>query len=256
MNKTGSIRNYALRTIIVQYLIAVLAIVCLVVEQDYLWLAVSFCSWFLFYVVGEGIFLHRYFSHQAFECKTWIARLGAVFAVLGAYGSPVSYRIVHITHHAKSDTEQDPHSPVGNFWKAFIGWQFTKHPPKLSLLLGKKFLSDKFYLFLEHHSIKVWWAGILFTLAINWHLTLFMCLGSSIGMISISCTNSLGHAWGSRRFDTKDHSRNVAWFSWLCWQGSGALHNNHHAYPSRYHDSHAWYEFDIGKWLIPLIGKV
>jgi stearoyl-CoA desaturase (delta-9 desaturase) len=256
MNSIGSIRNYTLQTIFVQYLIAVLAIVLLVTEQNYIWLSVSFCSWFLFYVVGEGIFLHRYFSHQAFECKSWVARVGAIFAALGAFGSPISYRIVHITHHAKSDTDEDPHSPVENFWKAFMGWQLTKHPMKLSLLLGKRFLSDKFYLFIEQHSIKVWWAGILFTLAIDWHLTVFMCLGSSIGMLTTSFTNSAGHLWGSRRFETKDNSRNFAWFSWLCWQGSGALQNNHHAHPSRHHDSHAWYEFDIGKWLIPLIGKV
>ena len=115
MNNIGSIRNYTLQTIIVQYLIAIAALFLLAVEQNYMWLTVSFCSWFLFYVVGEGIFLHRYFSHQSFECKTWVARLGAVFAALGAFGSPISYRIVHITHHAKSDTAEDPHSPVGNF---------------------------------------------------------------------------------------------------------------------------------------------
>ncbi len=256
MNSIQSIRSYTLSTIIPQYALAVCAIVLLSVDQNFSWLIASFCSWFLFYVVGEGIFLHRYFSHTAFECKKAVARIGSLLAVFGAFGSPISYRIVHITHHAKSDTQDDPHSPVISFYKAFIGWQLAKEPSKLPLILGKKFLSDKFYVFLEQHSIKVWWTFIIATALINWKLAVFLCLGSSIGMITTSFTNSAGHMWGTRRFETKDNSKNFAWFSWFCWQGSGALQNNHHAHPSRHHDSHAWYEFDIGKWLIPLIGKV
>ena len=61
------------------------------------------------------------------------------------------------------------------------------------------------------------------------------------------------HRYGTKRFDTDDEGRNITWLSWLTWVGSGALQNNHHAYPGRWHDSHAWYEFDIGKYIIPLI---
>lgn len=256
MNNIKSIRYYALRTILIQYVFAIVSVIVLLTEQQPIWLLISFISWFLFYVIGEGIFLHRFFSHRSFSCKVWVARLGAMLAVLGAFGPPISYRIVHVTHHAKSDTEKDPHSPVGNFWKAFAGWQLTKVPMDLPLALGKRLLLDKFYIWLEQHAIKVWWTSILITLIINWHITLFMCLGSSIGMLMTSITNSVGHMWGNRRFSTNDNSKNFAWFSWICWQGSGALQNNHHAFPSNYHDSHAWYEFDIGKWIIPLIGKV
>lgn len=256
MSKVQTVRNYTLTTIFPQYIFAAIAVSVLILEQNYLWLIASFCSWFLFYVVGEGIFLHRYFSHTAFECRKSVSRVGALLATLGAFGTPISYRIVHITHHAKSDTPEDPHSPMNSFYTAFIGWQLSKDANKLPLVLGKRFLSDKFFVFLEQHSTKVWWLFMLLALIVDWHLALFLCLGSSIGMFTTSITNSIGHKWGSRRFETKDNSRNFAWFSWLCWQGSGALQNNHHAHPSRHHDSHAWYEFDIGKWIIPLIGKV
>ena len=253
---TPSIRNYTLKTILVQYLLAVIAISTLIIEQDFSWLFLSLTAYFLFYVVGEGIFLHRYFSHSAFKCKDWVAKLGAVFAALGAFGTPISYRLLHVAHHSYSDTEKDPHSPSNGFWQSFIGLQVTDYKGTLSLLVAKRLYAVKFYRDLEMNSIKVWWTVMLFGLIINWHIPLFLALGSSVGMLISSFTNSAGHRYGSRRFDTKDNSRNFAWLSWICWQGSGALQNNHHAYPSRFHDSHAWYEFDIGKYLIPIIKKI
>jgi stearoyl-CoA desaturase (delta-9 desaturase) len=225
-------------------------------ELNIFWLLISLVSYFLFYVVGEGIFLHRYFSHGAFKCKDWVAKTGSVFAALGAFGTPISYRLMHVAHHSFSDTSKDPHSPSNGFWEAFIGWQLHDYKGTLSLLVAKRLYAVKFYRDLELHSIKLWWLFMLLTSLIDWRVPLFIALGSSLGMLISSFTNSAGHCWGSRRFETKDNSRNFAWLSWICWQGSGALQNNHHAYPSRIHDSHAWYEFDIGKYLIPILVRI
>lgn len=254
---TLSPRSYALQTVLVQHVFALIAVIILLQDTNFSWLLASLFSWLFFYVIGEGIFLHRYFAHNAFECRKYVANIGAVLPMLGAFGSPISWRIFHLAHHGSTDKLNDPHSPVTKgFWYAFLGWQLEKNPPRMSVLPGKQLWSDTFYRFLEKNSIKVWWTCMIILFLINWKLPFFVALGSSIGHILVGFTNSLGHLVGSRRFDTKDNSRNIVWYSWITLQGSGALHNNHHAHPNRYHDSHAWYELDIAKWIVPILKKM
>ena len=49
--------------------------------------------------------------------------------------------------------------------------------------------------------------------------------------------------WGSRRFATRDDSRNNWWVALLTF-GEG-WHNNHHAHPTSARHGLAWYEFDL-----------
>jgi stearoyl-CoA desaturase (delta-9 desaturase) len=49
--------------------------------------------------------------------------------------------------------------------------------------------------------------------------------------------------WGSRRFTTRDDSRNN-WLIALISSGEG-WHNNHHAHPTSARHGLAWYEFDL-----------
>ena len=58
-----------------------------------------------------------------------------------------------------------------------------------------------------------------------------------------SCTDQSVYIWGSRRFQTKDDSRNSWWVALLSF-GEG-WHNNHHAHPVSARHGLAWYEFDM-----------
>ena len=49
--------------------------------------------------------------------------------------------------------------------------------------------------------------------------------------------------WGTRRFATRDDSRNN-WLIALMTSGEG-WHNNHHAHPTSARHGLAWYEFDL-----------
>lgn len=246
-------RTHFFQVLIPQHLLALAALINLVVEGQPMWLWATFIAWFLCYVMGEGIFLHRYFSHRAYETRPWLAKTFAVFGLLGGFGSPISYRAVHIgLHHAHSDQTQDSHSPQHGFWHAWILWNLK--PMKLPLVICKNLLRDPFYVWMEQNIIRIWWAALILLALIDWHLPLYtMGLAGAIGMSMAGITNSLAHLHGSRRFNTDDNSRNITWLSWLTWQGSSVLQNNHHAIPGRYHDSHAWYELDLGRWIIPLI---
>jgi stearoyl-CoA desaturase (delta-9 desaturase) len=60
--------------------------------------------------------------------------------------------------------------------------------------------------------------------------------------------NSLAHGWGSRRYPTRDDSRNNALLA-LITLGEG-WHNNHHHYPSAVRQGFYWWEFDITYYLL------
>jgi stearoyl-CoA desaturase (delta-9 desaturase) len=60
--------------------------------------------------------------------------------------------------------------------------------------------------------------------------------------------NGIGHWWGYRNGETKDHSRNIS--PWGIVIGGEELHNNHHLDPASPKLSKTWWEFDVGwMWL-------
>jgi len=56
--------------------------------------------------------------------------------------------------------------------------------------------------------------------------------------------NGVGHWWGYRNGETKDHSRNIV--PWGILIGGEELHNNHHLDPANPRLSRRWFEFDLG----------
>ena len=74
---------------------------------------------------------------------------------------------------------------------------------------------------------------------VNWAIFLRVV----VGLHATWLVNSATHMWGSRRFATKDDSRNTWWVALLTF-GEG-WHNNHHAHPTSARHGLAWYEFDL-----------
>ena len=74
---------------------------------------------------GMSLSLHRYFSHKGFRCGR-----GAQFALwwlgcMACQGPPLWWASKHRRHHAKCDTEDDPHTPVCfNPLYAWVGWTY------------------------------------------------------------------------------------------------------------------------------------
>jgi fatty-acid desaturase len=64
----------------------------------------------------------------------------------------------------------------------------------------------------------------------------------TMGLHATWLVNSATHLWGSRRFATKDRSRNNLWVALITF-GEG-WHNNHHAHPRSARHGLTWYEFD------------
>jgi stearoyl-CoA desaturase (delta-9 desaturase) len=70
-----------------------------------------------------------------------------------------------------------------------------------------------------------------------------ICLRVVAGLHATWLINSATHMWGSRRFATRDDSRNN-WLIALFTFGEG-WHNNHHAHPTSARHGLVWWEFDL-----------
>ena len=66
--------------------------------------------------------------------------------------------------------------------------------------------------------------------------------------------NSICHFFGRRRFETSDHSTNVAWLSLATFGES--WHNNHHAFPTSAFHGLRRGELDLGGAFIRLLERV
>jgi stearoyl-CoA desaturase (delta-9 desaturase) len=76
----------------------------------------------------------------------------------------------------------------------------------------------------------------------------------TLGLHATWLVNSATHLWGSRRFETRDDSRNNFWVALV--SGGEGWHNNHHANPVSARHGLAWYEIDPNYWGIWLLSKL
>jgi stearoyl-CoA desaturase (delta-9 desaturase) len=200
--------------------------------------------------VGLGISMgyHRLHTHRGFKTYRWFEYFLALCGALTLEGGPIFWVATHRLHHQHSDQPQDPHSPrVSGFW-AHMGWilfgdahhndtaRMARYAPDLA--------RDPFYRWLNtYHWVPLVVLGVALLAIGGWGLVNWaIFLRVVVGLHATWLINSATHMWGSRRFATKDDSRNTWWAAWITF-GEG-WHNNHHAHPTSARHGLAWWEFD------------
>jgi stearoyl-CoA desaturase (delta-9 desaturase) len=105
--------------------------------------------------------------------------------------------------------------------------------------------ADRFYRLLNtYHWVPLTVFGVIVLALGGWAAVYWLVfLRVVVGLHATWLVNSATHMWGSRRFQTKDDSKNSWWVALLTF-GEG-WHNNHHAHPVSARHGLAWYEFDI-----------
>ena len=204
-------------------------------------------------------FYHRYFSHKAFKTSRPIQFLFGLIGASSVQRGPLWWAAHHRHHHRHSDTEADPHSPLQRgFWWSHMGWFLTPKSfatdasaiPDLMRYPELRFL-DRFDLLLP-----VVLAASLFGLGVllehvapglqtnGPQLLVWGFFVSTVVLFHVTVTiNSLAHQWGTRRYPTRDDSRNNALLALLTF-GEG-WHNNHHHYPGSARQGFRWWEIDL-----------
>ena len=91
---------------------------------------------YLFYyfaaMIGLSIGYHRYFTHRSFNTNKIIETIMLFFGMICGGRSLLTWAAVHRMHHANSDTDKDPHSPVYvGAWKVLLSrWHVNAIPRK------------------------------------------------------------------------------------------------------------------------------
>ena len=206
-------------------------------------------------VLLVSVYFHRAMAHRSVILHPAVSRVCRFLAWFMIGMDPVEFAAVHRKHHAKCDSEEDPHSPVRYGWGGvlFAGvWLYRREAsnPDTMKQYGRGFEETRTDRFYQKHS----WLGLLLhgalcTALLGFQgLALWLVLLAWIPFWAAGVVNGLGHAFGYRRFDTEDLSTNLTPFG--LWIGGEELHNNHHAYPASARFSMAWYELDSGWWAI------
>ena len=205
-------------------------------------------------VVGLGISIgyHRLLTHRGFKTSKPVEYFLALCGSFALEGGPIYWVATHRVHHQHSDKHGDPHTPrEGGFW-AHMGWVLFGNRLHNQEPVGSKYAPDlgvdAFYRWLTTwHWVPMTVVGLLVIALAGWGMAAWvMCLRIVLGLHFTWLVNSATHMWGSRRFDTRDDSRNSWWVAMLTF-GEG-WHNNHHAHPVSARHGLAWWELDIS-WL-------
>ena len=203
-------------------------------------------------IFAVTLYLHRSQAHRGVDFHPVIAHFFRFWTWLTTSMITKEWVAIHRKHHAKCETEEDPHSPmikgIGNvFWRGVELYREARGDRASIEQYGKGAPNDwiERNVYTRHPL-----AGPTLLLFVSF--ALFGAMGVAVWAIQMAwipfwaagVVNGLGHWWGYRNFETTDTATNLT--PWGVWIGGEELHNNHHAFPSSAKFALRRWEFDIG----------
>jgi len=166
---------------------------------------------------------------------------------------------VHRKHHAFSDKEGDPHTPlVFGIWRVLFGGALLYRDAAKDTKMVEQFGAGTPDDWVERNVYSRFPSlGISTLLVINtllfgwWGLVIWLVQMAWIPFWAAGVINGVAHWWGYRNFETKENSHNLTRFAFLI--GGEELHNNHHKDPASPRFSVKDDELDIGWWWIGVL---
>lgn len=207
--------------------------------------------------VASELYLHRSRTHRAITFHPVLCHFFRIYIFLTTFGVTAKMWVaVHRKHHAKTDTVDDPHSPIiHGMWtvltKGVLLYRRAARNAEVIKTYGVGIQEDWMDTHLyTRHRFKGAWCMLLLEMALfgvqhGFYIWLFQLSVSPVWAAGF--VNSLFHLVGYRNFQTREHSRNFFPIG-IIFCGA-ELHNNHHAVPATAKLSMRWWEFDSG-WLL------
>ncbi len=211
--------------------------------------------------LGVTVGFHRLLTHRSFAVPKPLEYTFAILGSMAVQGPVMSWVADHRKHHAHADEEGDPHSPhVGHgdgfsgvmrgLWHAHTGWLFSTQGRASARQYAKDLYEDRGMRTINRQFPLIVVLSLLIPALAGWAIT-GTWMGALTGylwggLVRIFLVhhitwsvNSVCHFLGTRRFETEDHSTNVAWLSLPSFGES--WHHNHHAFPrSANHGLRRW----------------
>ena len=203
-------------------------------------------------IAAVTIFLHRAQAHRALDLGPVPSHFFRLWLWLTTGMVTKEWVAIHRKHHAKCETEEDPHSPQTRGIKKVLleGSELYRTEAKNQDTLAKYGHNTPDDWIERNLYTRYSWQGVGVMLIIN--LFLFGAIGAAVWAVQMlwipitaaGIVNGIGHWWGYRNFEAPDASRNIS--PWGIIIGGEELHNNHHTYPTSAKLSVKPYEFDLG----------
>jgi stearoyl-CoA desaturase (Delta-9 desaturase) len=209
---------------------------------------------------------HRLLTHQSFKTTRVFQFLLAMLGVLAAQNGPLWWVSHHRHHHQHADKDGDAHSPRVSFFWGHMGWLFStkcllirRHlVADLERLAEMRLLEKYYYVVVIAYGLVMYAAGEIWQRvdpAAGVTGAQLLVWGSIVSTVfayhAIWSANSIGHRFGSRRFPTRDDSRNN-WLVSLITLGDG-WHHNHHYCPYSARHGFRWWEIDVNYWILRVL---
>ena len=249
MKPMGNAKPFVLVIVTVPFLGTVLAI-ALLWQQAIQWSDLALLvTMYTLNAFGLTIGYHRMLTHRSFRPHPAVKVILLVLGSMAVASPPIEFAATHIKHHAQSDREGDPHSPLEGLFHSHLGWLFKDRFADPQVYC-RHLLKDAIVVFVNR-SFLLW---VVLSLAIPFVLGGWTGLlwGGFVRIFLVHhftfSVNSICHTFGKREFETNDRSRNQ-WLVALLAFGEG-WHNNHHAFPrSAFHGLH-WWQLDFSGYVI------
>jgi len=203
-------------------------------------------------IIGVTVYLHRCQAHRALELHPIVSHPLRFWLWLSTGMVTKEWAAIHRKHHAKCETEEDPHSPQIKginkvLWEGAELYREASKDKELVERYGHgtpdDWIERKIY---SQHSV----LGVSLLLIAD--VLLFGVAGAVVWAVQMAwipflaagVINGIGHFWGYRNYKSPDTSTNIV--PWGILIGGEELHNNHHTFATSPKLSSKWYEFDIG----------
>lgn len=203
-------------------------------------------------IFAVTLYLHRSQAHRGVDFHPLVAHVFRFWNWLSTSMIVREWVAIHRKHHAKCETDEDPHSPMVKgihtvFWRGVELYREARRDRASIEQYGKGTPND----WIERH-LYTPFATLGPTILLFVLFALFGAKGVAVWAIQMfwipfwaaGVVNGLGHWWGYRNFETTDTATNLS--PWGVWIGGEELHNNHHAFPSSAKFALRKWEFDIG----------
>jgi len=213
-------------------------------------------------------FFHRYFSHKSFKTSRAVQFFFALIGTASTQRGPLWWAAHHRHHHRFADKDEDLHSPNHGFFQSHCGWFLNQKNFKTQDHLIKDFARFPELQWLDRYdtlvalgmAVLMWCLGEAIAWLYpglgtsGWQMLIWGYFISTVALIHATLAiNSFAHRFGSRRYQTKDLSRNSLLLA-LITLGEG-WHNNHHHYAGAARQGFFWWEIDISFYLLKVMEK-
>ena len=203
-------------------------------------------------ILAVTLYLHRSQAHRGVDFHPAIAHFFRFWSWLTTSMVTKQWVAIHRKHHARCETEEDPHSPMVYgirkvFWQGVELYRTASRDSVSIEKYGRGTPDD----WVERHLYSRY-PELGPTLMALISIALFGVGGMAVWAVQMAwipfwaagVVNGLGHWWGYRNFESSDTSTNLT--PWGLWIGGEELHNNHHAFPSSAKFALRKFEFDLG----------